>query len=91
MKTVQEYMNDPRIVDDPEIAEAPEFIKEIYAIRLRIQDKTAGMTKEQLKEYRREQRERVDADCARLGFTIPYADVDEHGLLKSREMEAVAR
>lgn len=44
MKTVQEYLNDPRILNDPDMAEALEPIKEIHAIRLKIQDETANMT-----------------------------------------------
>jgi hypothetical protein len=44
MKTVQEYLNDPRLLKDPQMAEALEPVKEIHAIRLKIQDETAGMT-----------------------------------------------
>jgi hypothetical protein len=47
MKTVQEYMNDPRILNDPEMMAAPKTIREIHAIRLQIQDQTAGMTPEE--------------------------------------------
>jgi hypothetical protein len=51
MKTVQEYMNDPRIVNDPEIMNAPKTIREIHAIRLKHQDETKDMTAEQRREY----------------------------------------
>jgi hypothetical protein len=44
MKTVQEYMNDPRLLNDPGMSEALEPVREIHAIRLKIQDETAGMT-----------------------------------------------
>ena len=44
MKTLQDYLNDPRIVNDPLMAEALEPIREIHAARLMIQDETAGMT-----------------------------------------------
>ena len=44
MKTIQEYMNDPRMLNDPGMAEALEPVKEIHAIRLRLQDETANMT-----------------------------------------------
>jgi len=37
MKTVQEYMNDPRMLNDPDMAKALEPIKELHAIRLMIQ------------------------------------------------------
>ena len=44
MKTVQDYLNDPRILNDLDMAGALEPVKEIHAIRLKIQDETAGMT-----------------------------------------------
>ena len=44
MKTVADYMNDPRLLDDPEMAGALEPIREIHAARLMLQDETAGMT-----------------------------------------------
>jgi hypothetical protein len=51
MKTVQEYLNDPRMLNDPDMAAALEPVKEIYAARLMIQDETAGMTAAQKSEY----------------------------------------
>jgi hypothetical protein len=48
MKTVQEYMNDPRLLNDPDMAGALEPIREIHAIRLKLQDDTAGMTPEEV-------------------------------------------
>ena len=44
MKTVQEYLNDPRILDDPNMTDALDPVKEIHAIRLKIQDETAHLT-----------------------------------------------
>lgn len=44
MKTVREYLNDPRILNDPDMAGAIESVKEIHAIRLKIQDEAANMT-----------------------------------------------
>jgi hypothetical protein len=44
MKTITDYMNDPRLLNDPEMAGALEPIKEIHAARLMLQDETAGMT-----------------------------------------------
>jgi len=44
MKTVQDYLNDPRILNDPDMVGALEPVREIHAIRLKIQDETAGMT-----------------------------------------------
>ncbi|MCL2833161.1 MAG: hypothetical protein FWD78_08330 [Treponema sp.] len=43
MKTVQDYLNDPRLLNDPDVTGALETIKEIYAIRLKIQDEAADM------------------------------------------------
>jgi hypothetical protein len=51
MKTIQEYMNDPRLLNDPGMAEALEPVREIHAARLMIQDETTGMTVAQKSEY----------------------------------------
>jgi len=51
MKTVQEYLSDPRMLNDPRMAEALEPIKEIHAIRLKLQDETAGMTEAERIEF----------------------------------------
>ena len=50
-KTVKDYMNDPRILNDRGVMEAPRCIREIHAIRLKIQDETAGMTATERTEY----------------------------------------
>ena len=47
MKTIKDYMNDPRMLNDPGMADALEPVKEIHAIRLKIQDETADMTVEE--------------------------------------------
>jgi len=44
MKTVQDYLNDPRLLNDPAMLGALEPVREIHAARLKIQDETAGMT-----------------------------------------------
>jgi len=51
MKTVQEYLSDPRMLNDPGMAKALEPIKEIHAIRLKLQDETAGMTEAERIEF----------------------------------------
>ena len=51
MKTIACYLNDPRILNDPEMMAAPECIREIHAIRLKLQDETAGMTPEEHVEH----------------------------------------
>jgi ketopantoate hydroxymethyltransferase len=44
MKTLNDYMNDPRIQSDPDMGAALEPVKQIHAIRLKLQDERAGMT-----------------------------------------------
>jgi len=51
MKTVQDYLSDPRLLNDPDIAGALEPIREIHAIRLKIQDETANMTRAERIEF----------------------------------------
>jgi hypothetical protein len=51
MKTIQEYMNDPRILNDPDMAGALDPIREIHAIRLELQDETRDMTSEERAAY----------------------------------------
>jgi len=51
MKTVQEYLTDPRMLNDPGMAKALEPVKEIHAIRLKLQDETAGMTEAERIEF----------------------------------------
>jgi hypothetical protein len=57
MKTIQDYMNDPRILNDPDMERALEPIKELHAIRLKIQDETAGMTVAEKAGYHRKKTE----------------------------------
>jgi hypothetical protein len=54
MKTLQDYMNDPRIINDPGMAAALEPVREIHAIRLKIQDETTGMTTTEKTAYYRQ-------------------------------------
>jgi len=42
MKTFEDYINDPRILNDPEMTGALKPIRELHAIRLVIQDETTG-------------------------------------------------
>jgi hypothetical protein len=82
MKTIQEYMNDPRILNDPLMENALEPVKEIHAIRLKIQDETAGMTVAEESEYRRKKAERLFAE---FGFPSPhYVDLSGQGKLQPR-------
>ena len=69
MKTVQEYLNDPRILNDPDMIGALEPIKEIHAIRLKIQDETANMTTaEKIKFLNRD----AEAFLAPMGKSLCY-------------------
>jgi hypothetical protein len=51
MKTIDDYLNDPRILNDPDMVGALEPIREIHAIRLKIQDEVSGMTVEEEVAY----------------------------------------
>jgi hypothetical protein len=70
-KTVNDYMNDPRILEDQEMMEAPECIREIHAIRLKLQDETEGMTVEEHVDY---VNKKGKAILARWGLSHLYAD-----------------
>jgi hypothetical protein len=74
MKTVQEYMNDPRILGDPGLMAGPEEIRVIHAIRLKQHDETAF------------HRKRTDAMFAGLGLPLPeYVNLSGQGKLKPRQ------
>jgi hypothetical protein len=81
MKTVQDYMNDPRILNDPDMIGALEPIKKIHAIRLMSQDERAGMSPEEEIEYLNK---RAEAFLAPMGKTLCY-DLAGQGKLKPRQ------
>ena len=82
MKTVDEYMNDQRIIDDPAMADALEPIKELHAIRLMIQDETVGMTtSEKAALHKKNANEFFNS----LGLPTPkYVNLTGEGKLKPR-------
>jgi hypothetical protein len=80
MKTIEEYMNDPRILNDPDMAEALEPIKELHAIRLRTQDATAAMTTTERVDYLNK---KAEAFLAPMGKTLCY-DLIGQGKLQPR-------
>jgi hypothetical protein len=86
MKTTEEYMNDPRITNDPEMMAAPDPIREIHAIRLKHQDETAGMKAEAIAEY---YNKKSAAFLAKSGLSLCY-DLVGQGKVKSREIQAVS-
>jgi hypothetical protein len=70
-KTIDDYMNDPRILEDREMMEAPECIREIHAIRLKLQDETSEMTTEEHVAYVNKKGEEI---LARWGLSHLYAN-----------------
>jgi hypothetical protein len=89
MKTVQDYLNDPRLLNDPGMAGALEPIREIHAIRLKIQDETAGMSAAEESEYHRK---KTEALFSSLGLPSPhYVNLAGQGKLKPHLPEAVGK
>ena len=79
MKTVQDYLNDPRITSDSGLMSGPEEIRTIHAIRLKQQDETAGMTFEEKAKFHRE---KTDAMFIGLGLPLPeYVNLTGQGKL----------
>ena len=74
MKTVQEYLNDPRILNDPGMASALEPIKEMHAIRLKIQDETANMTTTEKIEFLNREAEEF---LAPMGKSLCYDHIGQ--------------
>jgi hypothetical protein len=72
MKTVDDYLNDPRITGDPEMMNAIPLIRELHAIRLKQHDETEGMTDEQYCNY---VHDRAAAFYAMYGITLIRATV----------------
>ena len=73
-------MNDPRILNDPDMVDALEPVKEIHAIRLMIQDEDAGMTEE---EKRAHTKKCADHLFASLGLPPPkYVSLNAQGKLE---------
>jgi hypothetical protein len=82
MKTVQEYMHDPRITECPGLITSPEEIRTIHAIRLKQYDETAGMSFEEKTAFHRK---RTEAMFASLGLSLPeYVNLSGQGKLKPR-------
>jgi hypothetical protein len=74
-------MNDPRILNDPDMTGALEPVKRIHAIRLMSQDERAGMSPEEEIEYLNK---RAEAFLAPMGKTLCY-DLVGRGKLKPRQ------
>jgi hypothetical protein len=79
-------MTDPRLLNDPAMSGALEPVKEIHAIRLMIQDETAGMTPEEKDSYHRRN---AAALFTGLGLPLPqYVNLSGQGKLKPRAVVA---
>ncbi|MDR3123499.1 MAG: hypothetical protein LBU16_06945 [Treponema sp.] len=81
MKTVQEYMNDPQIANDPGLMDAPEAVREVHAIRLMLQERRATMTPE---ERRADVQKRSDDFLAGCGIVPHYVSFPGQGKIKPR-------
>jgi hypothetical protein len=86
MKTIADYMNDPRLLNDPEMAGALEPIREIHAARLMLQDETAEMTTTEKVAFINA---RGKETLAKLGITPRIANLSDQGKLKPRVLADV--
>jgi len=62
-KTIKDYMNDPDLVDEPQV------LREVHAIRLMIRDETKDMTVSERTAY---YHEKSSAAFERLGMAPSY-------------------
>ena len=69
MKSIIDYMNDPRMA---EIADEPLPVREVHAWRLMEQDEKQGMSEEEREAYYEESREQTKAFCAKHGIKLNY-------------------
>jgi hypothetical protein len=87
MKTIADYLNDSRIVNDPQMAGALEPIREIHAARLMIQDETTGMTTAEQAEYNKQ---KIAAFFSSLGLPPPkYVNLSGQGKVKPKAAAGV--
>jgi len=89
MKTVEDYLNDPRLVNDPDMADALEPVRRIHAIRLKIQDEraemiAAGMTTAEINALYKKQ---IAESFARQGLPPPqYVSRAGMGKIKPKKV-----
>jgi hypothetical protein len=86
MKSMEEYMNDPRILNDSEMMAALEPVREVHAARLKIQDETAGMSSDERAEY---YNKGAESFFGKLGITPRYVNFSGQGRLVSKPVETV--
>ena len=70
-KTVSDYLKDPRLLNDKGMMDAPDCIKEIHAIRLKIQDEYDVFSP----AYDEQCRRTVNAFYEEMGAVPLYADL----------------
>jgi hypothetical protein len=81
VRTIQEYMNDPRILNDSGLMAAPEELREIHAIRLKQHDETADMSAAEKSAYYRRKAAALFAGTGTSPEIVSYAG---RGRLKPR-------
>jgi len=82
MKTLADYLNDPRLLEDPRMTEALEPVREIHAARLMLRDETAGMTETERAAYRKMSAAAFFAD---LGLPPPqYVNLTGQGKIRPK-------
>jgi hypothetical protein len=81
MKTVQDYLDDPRILNDKGLMTGPEEMREIHAIRLKQYDETQGMTAAEEADYYARKAAALFADAGKAPEFVNFAG---QGKLKPR-------
>ena len=70
-KTVSDYLKDPRLLNDMGRMDAPDCVKEIHAIRLKIQDEYDIFSP----SYDEQCQKTTDAFFNEMGMTPQFADL----------------
>ena len=71
--TIEDYMK------LPELADEPEALREVHAVRLMIHDEVKGMTTEEKRAYHKNSCKEIDAYFARRGIVPKYVDFSTSG------------
>jgi hypothetical protein len=79
MKTINDYMGDPRLLEEPEMDEP---IRNIHAVRLMLQDETSGMSGTEKAAFINA---RGRETLARLGLSPKIVNYTGQGKLKPRQ------
>jgi hypothetical protein len=87
MKTIQDYKNDPRILNDKLLMEAPEAVRDVYAARLKNQDEHDVLSP----EYADYCHKTAGSLFARFGIIPEYANLSGQGKLRPHLPQAVGK